>query len=115
MADETQERNEISLLEPNQLTKHLEKYEKTFSCPCCSSLGKWRVHVHELAPMLGPNVERPRFARDVVVPRSIKSMEIQDFPRFREIHVVPVTCQVCGFISLFDASIVLGEQNEGDS
>lgn len=113
--DDAERSNEISLLNPSQLTKHLEKHEKTFSCPCCSSVGKWSVQVHAMGPNLGPDVERPDFAREVMVPRGIKSMEIKDFPRFQDIQAIPVTCQVCGYISFFDANIVLGEQNERDS
>lgn len=95
----------FSLTPAKKLLEHLQQFTINFYCPCCG-LQAWALHVMSIHPDLVDNFDGTKADLDVVTPRFISGTDIPGINMPEPMVALPVTCQHCGYIAFFDATIV---------
>ncbi|WP_144984960.1 hypothetical protein [Halomonas sp. C22] len=102
----------FTLTPAKKLLAHLQKFTPTFSCPCCG-LKAWGLHIMNIDPALVENKDGSVADLDVVTPRFISGASLIGVEMPGPLAALPVTCQHCGYIAFFDATIVNQDTDNG--
>lgn len=106
MPEEENTRN-VPLVPAKKLLDHLNRFRDLFACPCCHSK-EWGIQVMSISPNAAEGPDLSKVDLDLIMPRYLPGIGNQEFsPPLMQ--VLPVTCQVCGYVAVFDANIVSKE------
>lgn len=110
---EDQERR-VALVRADHFFRHLVQFANTFECPVCHSRKAWSASTLVIPRELAQNgVDADDAALEVVMPRALTPFvpNLELLPT----QALPVACQTCGYIALFDAEVVQRKTREYDS